>query len=310
MKTKIFYLLACVSFLSFTSCSKDDDPEEILPEPSMSNIEIGLGGNGQGTIGRDFHLNADIVAGERIDMVTVDILPRDGEEYARDWSFRIEWDEFKGKQNTTVHKHFNIPGDAPEGIYDFIITVTDENGTSLKEVYDVELIAAANLPVDPYLYLFEFYTDDIYQYVNELLENPEDVSYSQGDVFKSSVTINNVKGNGIMYMLFIKKEFNHLPETVEAIDFSKAIVYDVFQHEDEEDVDSFSNVIFDGNGGFNRDVPEFVIGASVDNNTPEPNPIDGVKAWENGVYYLGMVYTNSTYNSSVYHYLEVEISGF
>ncbi|WP_111307876.1 DUF4625 domain-containing protein [Confluentibacter sediminis] len=305
-----FFLLSTFVFTCLlASCSKDDDTAVPMPIPSMSALEIGSGEH-QGVIGRDFHFNADVVAGGRIDFIQINIKPKAGETYSHDWSFEIAWDEFKGLKNSTVHKHFDIPEDAPEGTFDFIITITDENGTQLQETHDVNLVDPANLPVDPYLYLWDFYTPNAYQYVNELLQNPEDVTYSQGDVFKSSVTIKKVKGDGKMYLLFIKKSANHLPRIVDDIDFSKVIVYDVFEHENWEDVNAFANIIYDGQGGFTRPTPEFVIGASVDNNTPEPNPIEGDKAWENGAYYLGVVYTNTTYNISVYHYLEVQINGF
>lgn len=312
MKTRIFYVLAFIGFLSFTSCSNDDDiVDEMLPEPSMTNVEVGSGNNGQGTIGRDFHLNAEIVAGERIDMVSVDILPREDEEYAEDWSFTIEWDEFKGLRNTTVHKHFDIPEDAPEGNFDFVITVTDENGTMLEEVYDLQLIDASNLPVDPYLYTWAFSAKDgDYYFVNELLENPENVAFTKQDTITSSVTINSVKGDGEMYIFLVKKSANHLPETVGGIDFSKVIVYDIREHVNEEDVNSFTNRDVDEDGYYSSEAPELIIGSDIDNNDPEPNAIEGEKAWENGEYYLGVVYTNTTYDISVYHYVEIEINGF
>ncbi|MDT0678536.1 DUF4625 domain-containing protein [Autumnicola musiva] len=311
MKTRFFFLLAIIGFLSFTSCNSDDDKVEELDRPSLSNVEVGSGNNGQGTIGRDFHLNADIVAGERIDLVTVDILPLEGEDYTEDWSFNISWDEFKGLRNTTVHKHFDIPEDAPEGNFNFIITVTDENGTILEEVYDLQLIDASNLPVDPYLYTWDFFAKGgSYYFVNELLENPEDVTFAKQDTITSSVSINSVKGDGEMYMFLVKKSANHLPETIEGIDLSKVIVYDVKSHENEEDVFSFSNRDVDEDGYYTSEAPELIIGSELDNNNPEPNPIDGEKEWENVEYYLGVVYTNTTYDISVYHYVELEISGF
>lgn len=304
---KLNFIALLFLLITAASCSSDDDTiEEQMPVPSMSELEIGSGDN-QGIIGRDFHFNAEVVAGGTIDKVKINIDPRDGETYSNDWSFEIVWDEFKGLKNSTVHKHFDIPEDAPEGKFDFLITIIDENGTQLEENFEVNLIDPANLPVDPYLYIFDFFTDDSYQYVNETLENPEEVNYAEGDLFKSSATIKNVKGDGKMYILLIKKSANHLPRIVEDIDFSKVIVYDVYEHENWEDVDSFANIIYDGQGGFTRPVPEFEIGASVDNNVQVGNPIEGEKAWETGEYYLGVVYSNTTYDISVYHYLEVDV---
>lgn len=292
--------------LLFVSCNDDDTEPELL-KPTIENIEIGSGNNGVGVIGRDFHFDMDVVAGDFINNVQIKIEPQSGEVYEQDWSFEITWDEYKGMKNTNIHKHFVIPEDAVEGIYDFLIIINDQNGTSLEEIYTIKIIDASNLPVDPYLYLMDFYTSNMYQYVNELLQNPEEVVYSEGNVFKSSATIKKVNGDGKMYILFIKKSANHLPRIVDDIDFSKAIVYDFFEHENKEDVFSFSNVLFDGQGGYTRSAPEFSIGASHDNNTPESNPINGEKEWETGEYYLGVVYTNTTHNLSVYHYIEVDI---
>ena len=201
MKTRIVNLLVFICFLSFTACSSDDDQVEAIKEPALSNVEIGSGNNGQGIIGRDFHLNADIVAGELIDMVRVDILPREGEEYAEDWSFTIEWDEFKGSRNTTVHKHFDIPADAPEGVFDFIITVTDQNGSSLEEIRDITIYAPENLPVDPQLYAMYAYKNEVY------IEFPTEVQFTKTDTLKSQAFISGVKGDGKMYLLLINKKY-------------------------------------------------------------------------------------------------------
>ena len=147
-----------------------------------------------------------------------------------------------------------------------------------------------------------------FHYVNESLENPEGVEFSNGEILKSDVTINDVKGDGKLYLVLIKKEANHLPETIEAIDFSKVIVYDVFEHVDQAEVDSFSNIIYPSEPN-PRPVPEFTIGTTTDNNTPA-NAVNGEKSWENGAYYFGLIYSNSTYNISVHHYMEITLNNF
>lgn len=309
MKTNNLSFIGFIVFLiTAISCSNDDDVQQ-LPEPTMSELEIGSGDN-QGVIGRDFHFNAEVVAGGTIDQVKINIDPRDGETYSKDWSFEIIWDEFKGFKNTTVHKHFDIPEDAPEGKFDFQITVTDENGTKLEETYEVNLIDPANLPVDPYLYIWDFSAKGgDYYFVNELLENPEDIIFTKGDTLTSSATIKKVKGEGTMYLIFIKKSADHLPTIVDDIDFSKVVVYDLIKHES-EDVFSFSNRDSNYDGDWDRTAPELVIGATADNNDQHPNLIAGGKAWENGEYYFGIVYTNTTYNISVYHYIPFTMKGF
>ncbi len=292
------------------SCS-DDDTEELMPEPSMDELEIGSGNN-QGVIGRDFHFNARVIAGSTIDIVQININPMEGETYSNAWSFEIVWDDFKGLKNSTVHKHFDIPEDAPEGRFEFKITISDENGTKLEETYEVNLIDPENLPVDPYLYLWftESSSENVY-FVNELLENPEEIVFAKNDTITSQVSIRNVKDDGQLYILFIKKSADHLPESLDDIDFSKAIVYDVFAHENETEVFTFTNSIRDPDTyEIIRGLPEFIFGAQSDNYNPTSNSIEGEKAWENGEYYFGIIYENFTHNVSVYHYMEATVKGF
>jgi hypothetical protein len=155
MKTLNFKARRFLIFLTiltvhlFSSCKKDKDAS---PEVMMENIEIGSGNNGQGVIGRDFHFEMDVVAGTRIRNIQVLIKQRTGETYTKTWSSEITWDEFKGVKNTNVHKHFDLDREAPEGTYDFIIRVNDENGSVKEEIRPVKLIKPENLPISPELY--------------------------------------------------------------------------------------------------------------------------------------------------------------
>ncbi|SFW19005.1 protein of unknown function [Sinomicrobium oceani] len=294
--------------LWFTSCSNDDDTVE-LPIPTMTEIEVGS--DNQGIIGRDFHFNVEIMAGDKIGTVRLNIDQLPDEDYTREWSFEISWDEFSGMKNATVHKHFDIPEEAPEGTYAYTITVTDENGTTAEDKGEVSLIDPANLTVDPELYIWsiENGNGDFY-FVNETLENPENVTFTKNDTLSSNIQISNVKDDGIMYLLLIRKDQNHLPETVNDIDFSKAIVFDVYEHNDEEEVFTFWNTPYNSSIGDYERWPELTIGAENDNNAPQANPVSGEKAWENGTYYFGVVYTNSTHHLSMHHYMEVTVEGF
>ena len=299
------YLLLITSIWCFTACS--DDPEPVLPSPTIDNIEIGAADNRMGVIGRDFHLEMDVLAGDKIDVIQVKIDPKEGETYASPWSFELTWEQFKGAKNTTVHQHFDIPEDAVEGVYNFIIIVKDENGTALVESYDLQIMDPANLEVDPLLYIWMITTDQgDFHYVNELLESPEGVEFTKGEVLTSSIDISNVKGDGELYLLLIRKDQNHKPESVENIDFSKVIVYDSFKHQGEGDVYTFSNVLY---GGV-RPAPEFTIGTPLDNNDPQSDLTTGDNAWSNGAYYFGVVYTNTSYNMNLHYYFDLNVTGF
>lgn len=150
MKTKFKSTLLVMSLilLLFTSC-ESDDLEPLIS--TISNVEVGLNDNEIGVIGRDFHFNAEIIAGNKIDLVQLYITPITRETYEGSWSFELTWDEFKGTKNSTIHKHFDIPEGAVEGYYDFTIKVTDENGTTLEEKRNITIYKAENLPVDPSL---------------------------------------------------------------------------------------------------------------------------------------------------------------
>lgn len=309
MKPYIHLLtIAFITGLIFTACDVSNSDSSDAIEPTIENVEIGLGNNETGIIGKDFHFDMDVVAGDKIETVQVRIQQRDDEEYAEEWSHEVTWDEYNGVRNANVHKHFDIPEDAPEGTYDYVIIVNDVNGEQLEEVKTIHIYHSENLPVNPQLEMFnisknyEFFLRDGEFY---------DDHFAKNDTLLAQATIGGVKGDGIMYILLIDKSLNHRPETVDAIDFSKAIVYDVFEHKNEEEVYSFSNAIFDMETFTPvRKRPDFIIGAGNDNNAPEPNPIDGDKAWENGEYYFGVVYQNTTYNQNFFHYIEFGVSGF
>ncbi|WP_439487954.1 DUF4625 domain-containing protein [Algoriphagus sp.] len=139
MKNKINYLILLLSAgLIFSSC-QDEDEKPVLPVPKIENIEVGLGDNEMAEIGKDFHFEADVLAGDKIENILIHIKQRAGGNYADPWSFEVVWDEYKGLKNTNIHQHFDIPEDAVEGIYDFVITVNDQNGESVEVVRNLTI---------------------------------------------------------------------------------------------------------------------------------------------------------------------------
>lgn len=300
----LYFLLALLFSISLVSCDDDDDAEPILPEPTIDKVEVGLNNNEIGVIGRDFHFNAEVLAGDKIDLVQLKIQQRAGETYSGTWSHEVTWEQYKGAKNATIHKHFDIPADAVEGKYDLLIVVTDENGTKLEEKRALTIYSPENLPVDPRLYSFSLFKNEL-PYYDEGKFEVQGEKLNKGDEFFTQAYISGVKGDGIMYLLFIKKSANHRPESVSKIDFSKAIVYDVFEHKDVQKVGTIGNIKFTKPS---RMAPKMIIGTTaLDNNVPQA-PISGEKAWESGTYYFGIVYQNTTYNMSLFNYIEVEIN--
>ncbi|WP_405604926.1 DUF4625 domain-containing protein [Polaribacter sp. Asnod1-A03] len=314
-----FQFLLLPSFfliLIFAACSNDKE-DVILPIPSISEVEIGLHHNQIGVLDEDFHFNAEVLAGDLLENVQINIVQKADETYSHDWSFEIVFTErIEGLKNASLHRHFDIPADAAKGIYDFIITANDQNGTSLEEIGEITLIDADDYPeVNPYVSVFGIDKIDVDGtsgfnsfYNNGEFKNSEETFFSKDESIWSAMQIGSVKGDGIMYGLLIKKSYNHKPETIEAIDFSKAIVTEYIEHSaEEEEVFILKN---------NRDTghwlygPILKIGAEEDNNLPDSYAITDGKAWENGTYYYGVVYTNITYNRSTFKYIEFEINGF
>lgn len=298
IKTLAVFIIA--TSLAITACKKDKTPEPEKPKPTITNVEVGLNNNEIGVIGKDFHLNADIVAGDKIENIQIKILPRNGETYSKPWKFELTWEEFKGAKNTNVHKHFNIPTDAVEGKYDFFIIVNDQNGSKLEEKRAITIYSETNLPVNPSVALFMMFNNKLPFYINTRFLNENKLKID--DEIKAEVTIDDVKGDGKMYILLINKKLNHRPESIGKIDFSKVIVYDVIEHKDWTSTTSFSNA------STTKPAPSLKIGANTDNNLPTPSSINGAKVWETGTYYFGFIYHNSTYNMGLFNYVEVALN--
>lgn len=307
MKTTRAIAAVFLFVATFTACRKDSQPDPELAKPTIDNIEIGLGNNQIGVIGEDFHLNAEILAGDKIENVQVKILPRTGETYTKPWEFAITWDQYKDAKNATVHKHFDIPVDAVGGTYDFLIIVNDQNGTTLEERREIRIYSAENLPVNPTLLAMNVNVNGSFFYYDGKFAT-EGAKLSKNDKFSSQATIDGVKGDGKMYLLLINKKLEHRPENIDQIDFEKAIVYDVYEHKDWGEGGSFSNAVFDMETfTWIRKIPSLVIGTDKDNNAPQPGIIGGNKTWESGTYYFGVVYKNTTYNMSYFQYIEVPV---
>lgn len=287
------------------SCHKDNDP--VPAAPTIENVEVGSGDNGIGVVGRDFHFNMDVVAGDRIGTIQVRIVQRAGETYAKEWEHEITWEQYNGAKNTNVHKHFDIPEDAPEGEYDFVIAVNDQSGAVLEEIRTVNIYLPENLPVDPRLSIFNIQKNGNFFYMDGEFTNDGD-RFASGHILKAQATIEGVKGDGQMYILLINKKLGYLPETIEQVDFSKVVVYDTYEHEGWTEGDFFSNFVYDLEAFKTvRALPTLTIGAEQDNNAPQANPIAGANGWESGNYYFAVLYRNTTYNINFFHRIEIPI---
>lgn len=265
-------------------------------KPTYEDLEIGSGNNKSGIIGRDFHFNANILAGSKIMNITLRIRQKPDKTYDKKWDgFEKKWPEHVGAKNAEVHSHFNIPADASEGVHDFFLIIEDENGQKIEHKADLTLVDPKNLPVDIEHDWIMWHNGKLLKSdIGEYVENANDVVFKRGDKLKFNGNIWGTRDDGTIYILLIKSIAKHTPETVADIDFSKAIV-----------VSKRTHVGLPGGSWFrsregalgNLTGGEITIGATMDNN-PEANSIDGAKSWETGTYQLVSVYTNSTHKLS------------
>lgn len=313
MKTKQFRLLFFLCILPFIACNDD---EQLAQKPTIDKVELGLGNNEIGVINQDFHFNAEITAGEKIKDVKIKIDQINTETYSKVWSHQIIWEQYAGAKNAVVHKHFNIPANAVEGKYNFIIIVTDTNGTQLEEKRTLNIYAPENLPID---LKFEFgieAVDSDFKHIRTLYSQrniydtesyKSEENIHENEFLSPIVNIASIKGEGKMYCLIINKKHNHKPETIGSIDFSKSIVADYWEHKNLSKSEFGSNMYNFTTTPLTILSPAIKIGAASDKNFPIPNPVQNLKKWESGQYYVGFIYHNTTYNMTLFHYGEITV---
>jgi len=297
---KSIALLLLVVFFA-ASCKKDESPE--IKIPTVSNVEIGTANNRQAIRGRDFHLNADVIAGDKIKSVEVKILQKTGGNYTKVWKFELAWDQYNGVKNTNVHKHFTIPAEAPEGKYDFYFIVQDENGTKLEIKEDFTILDATSIEVDPKIGrdIFSRNGTMIY-YMDTYVE--QELIFKKGDEFTAHAQVSEIKGDGILYTVLIKRTANYFPESIDKLDLNKAIVISKVTHNGLPSASKVST-LKQVNGVYGGE--SIIIGAEKDGNEPNANPINGEKAWASGKYNLVILYKNTTYNMSTYKSVPITI---
>lgn len=298
-KVKLFLFLSLVA-VSFTACDNDDNNNEIA-KPKAENIEIGTANNKRALIGRDFHFNADIIAGDKIADVQLKILPKTGETYTKDWKLEFTWNQYTGTKNTNVHKHFTIPADAPEGKFDFIFTVTDTNGTKLEIKEEITITDPANLPADPLIGRDMLSRNDDLIYYMETWAEPE-LIFKKNDVLTAHAQVSQIMGDGILYSLLIKKSLNYHPESIDNLDFKKVIVISKVEHKDLPPASKIATLqkINDVWGG-----ESIIVGAEKD---AIGELTTAQKSWESGVYNWVILYKNTSHNMSVYKSMPITIN--
>jgi len=299
MKKVKLFLLSFISVAVFTACDNDDNNE--VSKPTAENIEIGTANNKRALIGRDFHFNADVIAGDKIADVQLKILPKSGEIYTKDWKLEFTWNQYIGAKNTNIHKHFTIPADAPEGKFDFIFIVLDENGTRLEITEELTIIDPANLPADPLIGRDMISRNDDLIYYMETWTEPE-LIFKKNDLLTAHAQVSQIMGDGILYSVLIKKNLNYYPENIDNLDLKKVIVISKVEHKDLAPASKIATLqkINEVWGG-----ESIIIGADKDF-IGNPTTLD--KVWQSGQYNWVILYKNTTHNISVYKSMPITIN--
>ncbi|MGG6545199.1 UNVERIFIED_CONTAM: DUF4625 domain-containing protein [Prevotella sp. 15_C9] len=119
----LFGAIALLGVFTFAMTSCSDDENNDTAKLELTHEEIGH--DGEATIGKDIHLECEILAEAKIKQIEVEIKNKTGKTML---SRVFNTGKYVGVLETTFHEHIDVPSTLPEGKYDVIIKVTDMNG--------------------------------------------------------------------------------------------------------------------------------------------------------------------------------------
>lgn len=152
MNKKIVFgamMLLNICLVLFAGCSDDDDDNN-PSKPVINLTELGSGHDSPNDktayIGKDTHIEAEIVAEGLIKHIEVEVHQKDG---SYEFSKVYTNEKYVGKKNTTLHEHLDIPSDAVAGDYHLHLTVTDQFGQTAMAESDLTLkIVPVSINID------------------------------------------------------------------------------------------------------------------------------------------------------------------
>ena len=136
MRTKIQNIAKISVILIFAIITTSCEDEEINM-PEILDFELGYENSKTGYLGSEFHIEANILAENKIDIIEIEIHYEgdhtksiriaNGDDHHH-WEVDLTYDKFRGLKNTTFHEHINIPLNAEPGEYHFHFMVIDMEG--------------------------------------------------------------------------------------------------------------------------------------------------------------------------------------
>jgi hypothetical protein len=254
MKIKLLLFIPILGGLMMTSCNNDEDT---VAMPEATIMELGYNNSKVTFAGTELHIEAEILAEGKIDVVIVEIHP-EGEHAGRisdeeEWEVSIQYTDFQGLRNSTFHKHIDVPASAGIGDYHLHFEVVDMLGQ--QTVIEDEL--AVQEP-----------TDEVAPSMTISSAPALGTVFKNGETISISGTVSDDIALGGMYVGLVRVDQNLADSEVNAANTITVLHTHDF---DSEDAHSFS--------------PSIVVGAIMDNNIT-PKEITGDIAWQSAEYYL------------------------
>ncbi|MGF1585099.1 MAG: DUF4625 domain-containing protein [Bacteroidales bacterium] len=250
--------LILVFVLTAVSCEKDED----IKMPEILDFELGHDNSKTGYLGSDFHIEANIIAENNIDIIEIEIHYEgvhtksiriaNGDDHHH-WEIDTIYDKFRGLKNTTFHEHIKIPLNAEPGEYHFHFKVIDMEGYT-AEIEEDLIIKEPEVTEVP---------------VITITSSPSGgQTFSSDQTIIISGTVTHSLGVRGLYIGLVRSDTDYTDGQVN----SRNSITLLHTH----DFDNPANVSFEAS---------VKVGAEYDNNIT-PKEITGDIAWRTGEYYL------------------------
>lgn len=126
-----------------SSCHKDA-ASTIIEEPKLMISEVGKNNSKIVYAGQELYWDAHIVAPGRIASIRLQITLT---ETNYGWDLvKTYTGEYKGAKNAHLHEQIPVPENIRTGVYTLLLSVTDEEGESVQDKVDFEIIREKTLP--------------------------------------------------------------------------------------------------------------------------------------------------------------------
>ncbi len=259
MKSNVLlFVVAFTASVFFTSCEKVAEPVVNLTELGYENSKIGYAGS-------DLHIEAEIVAQGKVDIITIEIHPEGEHEekstsiilHEGEWEVDTTYTEFSGIINPTFHKHLDIPVHAEAGDYHFHFIVTDLEGnqTTVEEELEIQQPDDAIAPE-----------------ITITTSPSNNQEFNNNETISISGSVSDDKALGGMYIGLVRADQTLTDAEVNA---SNTITI-LHTHEFDSPVaHNFSASIVVGVAEDNNITPKYISGE-----------LDGGQAWQSANYYI------------------------